>query len=526
MKKITLLSDNHDIIIKFINDIKEEREFFVSSIFLPDDNNSLSNYYDNIKTIKYSDLEILNNKIFKNFKYFCESDFNKYYNCKKTFFKMLDFHTHDQNLYTSSEKDKLFIKTLNFILNFLKEESPDIIINLHIPHNYFEVLLAEVCEINKIKHIFVRHFGIPSVYTLQVELYSNSLINEYFSNDKVFNSNYSITHDAIINSSKELKKNVKLTKKNDKWQNNSLIFLDTNNKFNILFFLIIRVYILFKENFKVFIKIILNIFKKNFFFSFQKSYYFLERLKVQDKELHEHKISNFYFNYISFKSDIKKLHLIKKYKNFSKKPNLDDKFIFFPLWYQPSASTYPFAEKFMDNINVIKLLIKNNRGLKIYVKEHEDNFNLSRHAWVKGSYSKNIKFYEEMSKMKGLSFINFEISDSELMDKSFAIATQPSKNSLISTFRKKPVLMFGHSLLNGLDGIFNINDQKDLNTALSKIGLDFKIDTIKQNKFFNILSQFSFLTDKMNSFNKDETKTDYKDMLSILKKIIYLERQN
>ena len=141
MKKITLLSDNHDIIIKFINDIKEDKELFVSTIFLPNDDDSLSNHYDKIKTIRYSDLEILNRKIFKNYKNISDPNLNKYYDCKQTFFKMLDFHTHNENLYTSTEKNKLFIKTLNFILNFLKEETPDIIINLHIPHNYFEVLL-------------------------------------------------------------------------------------------------------------------------------------------------------------------------------------------------------------------------------------------------------------------------------------------------------------------------------------------------------------------------------------------------
>jgi hypothetical protein len=86
--------------------------------------------------------------------------------------------------------------------------------------------------------------------------------------------------------------------------------------------------------------------------------------------------------------------------------------------------------------------------------------------------------------------------------------------------------MFGNSPLNGLDGIFSINNQQDLNSALSTIHLNFKINSQKQNRFFNILSQFSFLTDKMNSFNKDETKTDYKDMLFILKKIIYLGKQN
>lgn len=526
MKKITLLSDNHDIIIKFINDIKEDKFFFVRSIFLPDNNESISDEYNKIKTVKYSDLETLNDKIFINYKYFSELELVKYHDCKKTFFKMLDFHTFNENLYTDYEKDELFIKTLNFILNFLKEESPDIIINLHIPHNYFEVLLAEVCEINKINHIFVRHFGIPSVYTLQVELYSNNLINEYFLNDKEFNINCRNVHDSILVNSDEFKKNSVLTKKNNKWQNNSLIFLDTNNKINSMSFFLIRVCILFKENLKVLAKIILSLFKKNNVSSLKQSYYCPERLKVKNKEIYAQKVSNFYFNYVSLKSDIKKFYLIKEYKKFSKKPDLNNKFIFFPLWYQPSASTFPFAQKFMDNINVIKLLVKNNYGLKVYVKEHEDNFNLSRHAWVKGSYSKNIDFYEEMSKIEGLSFVDFEISDSELIDKSVAIATQPSKNALISTLRKKPVLMFGSSLLNGLDGIFNISDQRDLNVALSKIHQEFKIDTVNQNKFFNILSQFSFFTDKMNSFNKDETKTDYKDMLAILKKIIYLGKQN
>ena len=35
------------------------------------------------------------------------------------------------------------------------------------------------------------------------------------------------------------------------------------------------------------------------------------------------------------------------------------------------------------------------------------------------------------------------------------------------------------------------------------------------------LSQFSFLTDEMNSFNLDNTKSNYNDLLFILKKLIY-----
>jgi len=38
------------------------------------------------------------------------------------------------------------------------------------------------------------------------------------------------------------------------------------------------------------------------------------------------------------------------------------------------------------------------------------------------------------------------------------------------------------------------------------------------------LSQFSFLTDEMNSFNLDNTKSDYNDLLFILKKLIYSKK--
>lgn len=525
MNKITLLSNTNEKIIKFLDEFKNDNNFYVSSIFIPDNEEILFKNYNNLKIIKHSDLEILNQKIFKNFNIIDELYLKKYDSCKKSFFKMLEFHTYDKIVYSTEEKNQLFKKTLNFILNFLKEENPSIIINLHIPHDYFEVLLCEVCEINRIKHIFLRHFGIPNIYTVQLKLYSNNLINDYYINNREFKKNIENVYQTIIDNSKHLQEVIKLKKKVNIWQNNSLIFLNISDKISNIIFFIERILILFKENLKVVVKIILNFIKLKNLSLLNEIYFSKEKLKVKNKKLYEHKNSNFFFNYINFKSDLKKFKLMKNYKKVSKNPNLEDNFIYFPTWYQPSASTYPFANKFIDNFEVIKLLSKNNYDLKIYTKEHEDIFNLSRHAWIKGSYSRDLNFYEEMNKLENLFFVNFDVPDSELIDKSIAVATQPSKNSLISIFRDKPVLMFGNSLINGLDGVFEIDNKQDLNIALSKILSGFKINNEKKVKFFNILSQFSFLTDEMNSFNKVNNKTSYKDLFFILKKIIYLKEE-
>ena len=61
------------------------------------------------------------------------------------------------------------------------------------------------------------------------------------------------------------------------------------------------------------------------------------------------------------------------------KINLKEKYIFFPLWFQPSATTYPFAGKNIDYLNCIKKLSKSIPAhSKIYIKENPDKFNLNR----------------------------------------------------------------------------------------------------------------------------------------------------
>tara|TARA_B100000674_G_scaffold476526_1_gene470752 strand:+ start:266 stop:1843 length:1578 start_codon:yes stop_codon:yes gene_type:complete len=524
MKKIILLSNNDKKSLEFIKYFQKDKNFQVSLVFLADDNVDLFREYNNIKFIKHSDLEKLNVRLFHNFRELTNEDLIENNFCKKTFLKMLDFHSFDKEQYTENEKNNLFEKTLNLVINLVEQVKPDLIVNLHIPHNYFEVMLAEVSEIRKIDHLFIRHFGLPNIYTVQSKLYSNSPLIQYYLNNEIFSERNLKVLNIIKNYEEIFKKEIKIEKKTNKWQNNYLLFLNTEKKINKLFFFLRTLFNLILNNFKVFLKIILAIFKLSKYRSVKDVYFSKEKLKVKNKNLNETINSNFNINYFSFKSDLKKYNLIESYNKISIDPKLSEKYIYFPTWYQPSASTYPFGGNFIEIIDVIKLLAKNKYNFKVYMKEHEDIFNLSSHAWVKGAYTRQNKVYEIISKIKNVSLINLKISESELMDNAIAIATQPSKNSLIALFRNKPVLMFGSSSLFGMQGLFKIENHEDLNITLKKILSENHVDYNKNTKFMDYLSQFSFLTDEMNSFNLDNTKSDYNDLLFILKKLIYSKK--
>jgi hypothetical protein len=422
---------------------------------------------------------------------------------------MLNFCSYRNSCFSKKEKENLYKQTLNFILNFLNDKKPDLIINTHIPHNFFEVMLAEVCEIKKINHIYVRHFGLPNIYVIQNYLYrnDNKFLSKFKNNlldKKIFQNIY--TNLFLI---KNDKLNVEL--KNNKWQDNKLLF-SCENKF---FFIFIRFLIFIKNSLKIYLKsCYLLIFhgKKS-----SINYFFLtgERFKNINYAYLKKKTSRIFQNYINFYSDIRKFNLVSKYTQLSLEPNYKEKFIYYPLWYQPSASTYPFGGRYVDNISAIKFLSRNSKNFKIYVKEHEDTFNLSRHAWTRGSFARDEKFYEILSKIPNVRLINLLESDGNLISRSQAVATLPSKMLFSSIAKEKPVILFGSSPLSNLKNVFQVSNNYKIN--LDYILNNFTmLDSNKINKSLLEMSKICFFTDQMNSFNNLNLSKDNKKMSKII----------
>jgi hypothetical protein len=125
------------------------------------------------------------------------------------------------------------------------------------------------------------------------------------------------------------------------------------------------------------------------------------------------------------------------------------------MWFQPSSSTYPFAQRHIDyelSLQILSEIIPSD--YKIYVKESPDIFNITSHAWFRGNFVRNKKFYESISKISKVILVDFDTKDFELFDSCKAVVSLTDKNGLISIIRNKPHISFVKTLSSKLDSSF------------------------------------------------------------------------
>ena len=522
-KKLNLLifSHNNDYNIKIFDKLSQKikKKIIVTNIITVDKKNikSLNESFKYSKTILRDDLikeKTLNlNKIFKN------KNLKKFYKCKDIFFKMLDFTKLDDSYFTTEEKKDAFSHYLKIVLNYLYLNKIDVVFFSHVPHNFFEVLFIQVCKIKNIKIIFTRAYLLPGFYLFETDLFFTSLQKENNRNSEYLNP-------GLVDFFKEAKKKFDLLNiKKNIWLDYSLIFnLSNQNRISKFFFTFfcVRKYLNFFLRkiliiFKLFITFFTDSFKKNQYQNL-KNYYFIDDFHKEKKStLMNSNLNKFILEKIYLKTDIKKFKLLRDYLRLSSKVNLNDNFIFFPLWFQPSSTTYPFGGKLIDYIKCVKILSKSlPKNWKIFIKESPDIFNMNKHAWFKGTYTRNKKFYSKLKKIKGVYLVNYEIPDYKLIDSCKATATHADKFGLISILRNKPNINFSNSIQRYCHGTFICKNLRDIKTSIIKIQNGFKINKKKLYIFFSILSKKLFYRETIKGFNKYETKTEYSKISKLL----------
>lgn len=522
-KKLNLLifSHNNDYNIKIFDKLSQKikKKIIVTNIITVDKNNikSLNESFKYSKTILRDDLikkKTLNlDKIFKN------KNLKKFYKCKDIFFKMLDFTKLDDSYFTTKEKNDAFNYYLKIVLNYLYLNKIDVVFFSHVPHNFFEVLFIQVCKIKNIKIIFTRAYLLPGFYLFETDLFFTSLQKENYRNSEYLNP-------GLVAFLKEAKKKFSLLNiKKNIWVDYSLISnLSSQNRTGKFFF----IFFSFRKYLNFFLRKILIIFKlftiffidtfKNNQYQNLKNYYFIDDFHKEKKStLMNSNLNKFILEKIYLKTDIQKFKLLRDYLRLSSRVNLNDNFIFFPLWFQPSSTTYPFGGKLIDYIKCVKLLSKSlPKNWKIFIKESPDIFNMNKHAWFKGTYSRNKKFYLKLKKIKGVYLVNYEIPDYKLIDSCKATATHADKFGLISILRKKPNINFSNSIQRYCHGTFVCKTSKDIKKSINKIRNGFKINYKKINIFFSVLSKKLFYRETIKGFNKFETKTEFSKISKLL----------
>ncbi len=526
--KILIYSHNNQYNSKIFNLIKKDikNKFIVSNI-ITIDNSDLESLQNNFQSAKIDEFQTLLNpqkKININHK-----EFLKIKHCKLLFYKMLDYLKVDETYFTIKEKENAFKYYSSIILEYFKNNEFNLVFFSHVPHSFFEVLFVQICKIKKIKVIFTRAFPIPGFYYFESDLFETT-----FDNSRK-NINLTKIHPAFNKFFKEAKSKYNLMTINKNiWVDYSLIknminsknyfFLKLKYKTQRLSLYFFRCIII---NFKFFFKFLSDILLNNNFINLKK-YYFIEGL-FKKKELNsiQTKIKRTELEKIFLFSDLKKLELIIQYFKLCKKINLKEKYIFFPLWFQPSATTYPFAGKNIDYLNCIKKLSKSIPAhWKIYIKENPDIFNLNRHAWFKGSYVRNKNFYKNISRIKNVKLVSFDVPDFKLIDCSQATASQADKYGLISILRNKINFNFSNSIQKYCEGTIIMNNQRNLKNKFKNLKKNASIDKKKILLFYRNLSNRLFYRSTIIGFNKYESKTEFTKISKLLKKELLKTKLN
>ncbi|WP_220131077.1 capsular polysaccharide export protein, LipB/KpsS family [Thermosynechococcus sichuanensis] len=145
--------------------------------------------------------------------------------------------------------------------------------------------------------------------------------------------------------------------------------------------------------------------------------------------------------------------------------NNEEKYIYFPLHYQPECTTSPLGDVFENQLIAIEWIICSKpKDVLLYVREHPaQNFDTNTIRY------KSLKVYKRIASMHEVKFISRNISTFELIRKSCAVATITGTVGLEAIYKEKPVLMFGYHVHQYAPGVFPIRTLDDCSLAMEKI---------------------------------------------------------
>ena len=197
---------------------------------------------------------------------------------------MLDFVRKDENDFTKKEKNEAFNYFSKVISNYIFLNKIDVVFFSHVPHNFFDVLFIQICELNKIKVIFTRSYLLPGFYLFENNLFFTNLKKENTLSLKPLNP-------GLLNFFKGAKKKFDLLDiKKNIWVDYSLISImkKQNPKKELLFiwfflkknlnFFLRKIFIILK----LLILFITDIFLANQYKNFKK-YYFIDDFHKEKK---------------------------------------------------------------------------------------------------------------------------------------------------------------------------------------------------------------------------------------------------
>jgi len=356
--------------------------------------------------------------------------------CEIIVLKMMDrLHIIPPIPLTYEERRRIYLRHLRYWNHIITKENIDLFLASGIPHEIYDFIIYKLCKLKNISTLLITQSAINGV----------CFVVEDF--EKEPSQSLAITYKQIIS---QQPKEIFLS---DRFRNHYISQISKeedpvpwymNSSPNTP--------LATKDSSVSFIKNSLQKFKKNPFIILSRLFNFS---KLKSSLINKFIIK---IQYVQKNQDRKQL--FELYHSNTIEPDLNQKYIYIALHFQPECTTSPMAGAFVDQLLIVQMLA----GLlppniHLYVKEHP----------CQTQYGRNISFYKDLLDIPQVRLIPRTYNSFRLLENCLAVATATGTAGWEGLFRQKSVLMFGHHFYQSAPAVFPIHSVEDCKMALHQI---------------------------------------------------------
>ena len=414
--------------------------------------------------------------------------------------------------HSSNYKELYFWKLINFFVNYINKKKIDLFFFDCTPHRPWDFILFLVAK----------NLGKRTLILRRTEFIGKNLIIEDFERNELkfhYEYNNQVDHnfsdildkknlDHLKNYLRSKDNRDGLTLKRYEKTNNLEILSKRNNFYNVIFKLI---------NFFKVIEI------KYIFFDVLFKKIPLQQVGATEDTIPNttvaslKKINKFDYFFIKLKCLLRNLKINRLNKNI-KDFKMEEKYIFFPLPFQPERTTLPEAGNNGSIINSIKFLSANlPHNIIIVVKEHPRQL----YKDIRTYNFRDENFYNELLKIKNVKLVNVREDYNKLISNCILTSTLCGSVIFDGLMLGKPSLVFGNTWLSDCESVKLVNLNEDLKTTFSEL-LNKKEDQVKDDLFNFLKNNQKFFINaacdgwEIERFKLDENK-NLENLISAVK---------
>ncbi|MFA5292232.1 MAG: hypothetical protein WC496_04265 [Phycisphaerae bacterium] len=225
-------------------------------------------------------------------------------------------------------------------------------------------------------------------------------------------------------------------------------------------------------------------------------------------------VRNLFFKLIAKIKRVRDKNLYKYYTKLSRKADLEDKYVFFPLHFQPERSSIPLGGVFENQLLALQILSRSTQAdWKIYVKEHPRQLKSPR---INCLHYRNKEYYETIKAIPKVVIIDIEQDTKELIKNAQVTATLTGSAGWESILSGKGCVVFGGPWYKECRSCYFVNSVEICKQAIEQILRKTKSDVEMDLLKFLSYSQHKFIVSSNSDYFATKSEKSYERLVNNL----------